>query len=111
MFKYFWEELDYVYSNEETFESIFRLLAKAEQSELVNIFLSSKPTKTFYLSMSYAYRTEFLDHVLSIKGEILKEINQQVIEEQNGESSGSRISSPGLKKRAVSSDNDSFNSN
>jgi len=30
MFKYFWEELDYVYSNEETFESIFRILAKTE---------------------------------------------------------------------------------
>ena len=64
MFKFFWEELDYIYSNEETFESVFRLLAKFEQSELVNVFLNSRPTKILYLSMSYAYRTEFLDHVL-----------------------------------------------
>lgn len=76
MFKYFWEELDYVYSNEETFEGIFRNLAKAEHSEIVSTFLKSKAAKTFFLSMSYAYRTEFLDHVLEIKGEISKELNQ-----------------------------------
>lgn len=76
MFKFFWEELAYVYNNEETFESLFRLLAKREQSEMVGFFLKSKSTKTFFLSMSYAYRTEFLDHVLQIKGDMLKELNQ-----------------------------------
>ena len=45
------------------------------------MFLKSQPAKTFFLSMSYAYRTEFLDHVLEIKGEISKELNQQGIEE------------------------------
>lgn len=30
MFKYFWDQLNYVYCTEETFESLFRLLAKRE---------------------------------------------------------------------------------
>lgn len=106
MFKYFWEELGYVYSNEETFESLFRLLARREQSEMVGFFLKSRATKTFFLSMSYAYRTEFLDHVLQIKGDILKELNQQVIEEQNKESSsnGSPIAKKGIKKQGKLND-------
>lgn len=81
MFKYFWDELAYVYCSEETFDNLFRLLAKREQTEIVSYFLESKATKTLFFSMSYAYRSEFIEHVLQIKGEILNELNQQVIEE------------------------------
>lgn len=96
MFKYFWEDLSFVYSNEETFESLFRVLAKREKPELISFLLSSQATKTLFLSMSYAYRSEFIDHVLHIKGDILKEINQQVIDEQHMESSRSnrKIAAP-----------------
>ena len=86
MFQFFWEELGYVYNNESTFDCLFRLLARREQSDMVSIFLSSRATKTFFLSMSYAYRTEFLENALQIKGDMLKELNQAVIEEQHKES-------------------------
>ena len=54
---------------------------------------------TLFLSMSYSYRLEFIDHTLQIKGEILKEINQQVIEEQHHESSG--VESEEFKNKIV----------
>ena len=41
MFKFFWEDLSYVYCNEDTFESLFRLLAKREKPEYVSVLLSS----------------------------------------------------------------------
>ena len=41
MFQYFWEELSFVFSNEETFESLFRVLAKREKPELVSFLLNS----------------------------------------------------------------------
>lgn len=58
---------------------LFKLLAKREQSDVVSFFLSCRATKTLYLSMSQAYKSEFIDHVLLIKEDILKEFNQQVI--------------------------------
>lgn len=64
MFKYFWDQLAYVYCTEDTFENLFRLLAKREQTEMVSYFLKSRSTKTLFLSMSYSYRTEFIDHAL-----------------------------------------------
>jgi hypothetical protein len=54
---------------------------------MVNYFFSSRSTKTLFYSMSYSYRGEFIDNILQIKGEILNELNQQVIEEMNHESS------------------------
>lgn len=83
MFQYFWDELAYVYANEDCFESLFRLLAKREQSDMMNFFLRSRATRTLFLSMSFSYRAEFVDHILDIKGEILKELTQMVIEEEN----------------------------
>jgi hypothetical protein len=41
MFKYFWEEMAYVYAQENTFESLFRLLAKKEKPDLISYLLSS----------------------------------------------------------------------
>jgi hypothetical protein len=48
MFRYFWEELAYVYCNENTFESLFRLLAKREELEYVSVLLGSKSTMTLF---------------------------------------------------------------
>lgn len=87
MFKYFWEEMDYVYCNEETFESLFRLLARREKPDLVLFLLSSKATATLFLSMSYSYRLEYISDILQIKADILQDLSQQVIQEQHHESS------------------------
>lgn len=51
---------------------------------MMNFFLRSRATRTLFLSMSFSYRAEFIDHILAIKGEILKELTQMVIEEENG---------------------------
>jgi len=56
MFKYFWEELSFVYCNEETFVSLFKLLARKEKPELISYLLSSQSTIALFLSMSYSYR-------------------------------------------------------
>jgi len=74
MFQFFWNDLAYVYATEECFENLFRLLAKREQSDMMSFFLRCRATRTLYLSMSYSYRAEFVDHILDIKGEILKEL-------------------------------------
>lgn len=79
MFYYFWSELDFIYGNEETFEILFRQLAKREQTELISFFMRSRTTKTMFLSMSYSYRIDFIDHILQIKDEIHNEIKQQII--------------------------------
>lgn len=50
---------------------------------MMNFFLRSRATRTLFLSMSFSYRAEFVDHILDIKGEILKELTQMVIEEEN----------------------------
>ena len=87
MFKYFWDDLSFVYCDEVIFQNLFRTLAKREQSEMINYYLSNRSTKTLFYSMSYSYRSEFIDNVLQIKGELTNEFNQQVIEEMNHESS------------------------
>ena len=114
MFKFFWEDLSFVYSNEDTFDRLFRLLAKHEKPDLISYLLSSQPTMTLFQSMSYSYRLEFIDHVLQIKSDILKELNQQVIEEQNNESSSSfqKKQSPLPRQNKIAdSDAESFDSN
>ena len=94
MFKFFWEELSYVYCTEDTFESLFRLLARKEKPELISYLLSTQSTMTLFLSMSYSYRLEFIDHILQIKADILKELSQQVIQDQH-----QNLSSGGLTGR------------
>lgn len=64
MFKFFWEEMAYVFCTEDTFESMFRLLARKEKPELVTYLLKSESTMTLFLSMSYSYRLEFINHIL-----------------------------------------------
>ena len=80
MFKYFWEEISYVYCTETTFESLFRVLAKKQKHhDLISYLLSSKPMVTLFLSMSYSYRHEFIEHILKLKNVILKELDDAVI--------------------------------
>lgn len=81
LFKFFWEELSFVYCNEETFVSLFRMLARKEKPELISYLLKAESTITLFLSMSYSYRQEFINDILQIKTDILKELNQQVIQE------------------------------
>ena len=50
---------------------------------MMNFFLRSRATRTLFLSMSFSYRAEFVDHILEIKGDILKELTQMVQEENN----------------------------
>mmetsp|Transcript_3440 Transcript_3440/g.5843 ORF Transcript_3440/g.5843 Transcript_3440/m.5843 type:complete len:184 (-) Transcript_3440:756-1307(-) len=64
MFRFFWEQLNYVYCKEDTFENLFRLLAKKDKSEFVQCLVESKQTKCLFQSMSYSYRSEFIDNLL-----------------------------------------------
>lgn len=76
MFKYFWEELSFVYCNEDTFVSLFRLLARKEKPELISYLLNSQSTITLFLSMSYSYRQEFVKEMLHTKTDVYLEFNQ-----------------------------------
>lgn len=91
MFKFFWEELSYVYCNEETFTRLFRLLAKRDKPELINYILSSEATQTLFLSMSYSYRLEFINDILQIKTNILIEFQQVILEQNHESSSGANL--------------------
>ena len=64
---------------------MFRLLARREQSEWVGYFLRSRASWTVYLDMSYGYRPEFVEHLMQVKGDVIKELSQMVIEEENKE--------------------------
>ena len=37
------------------------------------------------MDMSYAYRPEFMEHLMEVKGELFKELSQMVIAEENKE--------------------------
>lgn len=63
MFKFFWG-MQSSYASEESFECLFRLLARREQSDWVGYFLRSRATWTVFLDMSYSYRPEFIEHLL-----------------------------------------------
>lgn len=38
-----------------------------------------------FLDMSYAYRPEFMEHLMEVKGELLKELSLMVIAEEHKE--------------------------
>lgn len=44
-------------------------------TELVSFLIKSKATQTLFLSMSYSYRAEFIDHILQIKSDLVHELN------------------------------------
>jgi len=53
MFKYFWEDIGGTVWNEDTFDMLFKLLAKKEASDLLSFFFNSRTTKIIFLAMSY----------------------------------------------------------
>jgi hypothetical protein len=78
MFEYFWTEQRQLKWNEDSFESLFRLLAKREASHLLSSFLNSRTTLAIFFGMSYAHRGKIMETLLAIQDEILDEINDML---------------------------------
>lgn len=74
MFRYFWEELGGYLWNEDSFECLFKLLARRELTDMVPLVFQSKTTKTIFSGMSYQYRLSFIEHLLNIKHDMMDEI-------------------------------------
>lgn len=64
MFKYFWEDLGGYLWNEDSFESLVKLLARRELPDLVPLLFQSRTSQTILEAMSYQYRFSFIEHVL-----------------------------------------------
>ena len=73
MFRFFWE-VEGSYTTEEVLESLFRLMARREQSQWLSHFISSNAAYSVFNAMSYSYRVEFLDHLLQVKQDVLNEL-------------------------------------
>lgn len=52
MFKYFWNDLCYLW-DEDTFENVFRLLVKKDLSEYISLVFDSNTLHTIFAAMSY----------------------------------------------------------
>lgn len=63
MFMYFWEELGYLWS-EDTFDNLFKLLAKSDLPDYLGMLFESKTTKAIFEAMSYQYKFSFIEHIL-----------------------------------------------
>lgn len=55
MFKYFWEEHAYLW-NEDTFEKLFKIIAKRELEEYIHFLFKSRTLNSLFEAMSYSYR-------------------------------------------------------
>ena len=75
MFEYFWSEQRHLQWNADSFELLFKLLAKREASHLIASLMRSRTTQAIFLGMSYTYRSTIMDHLLATQDEILDEIN------------------------------------
>ena len=60
LFSYFWEHERSMQWNEDTFESLFKLMAKREASHLLTNFIKSRTTLAIFSGMSYTYRGTFI---------------------------------------------------
>ena len=78
MFEYFWEDLGFLWT-EDTFESLFKLLAKKDYEDYVPIIFNSKTSQTIFEAMSYVYRFSFIEHLLQSKHDLIEEINQMMV--------------------------------
>ena len=78
MFTYFWDEIGGYLWNEDSFENVFKLMAKRELSDMVPSFIGSKTTKAIFEGMSYLYKFTFLEHLLSLKWDINEELHSFV---------------------------------
>lgn len=63
MFSYFWEELGYLW-NEDTFDNLFKLMAKRDLPDYLNMLFDSRTAKAIFDAMSYQYRFSFIEHIL-----------------------------------------------
>ena len=76
MFTYFWEELGYLWT-EDTFENVFKMLAKRGLDEYAVVMFRSRTAHGMFGAMSYSYRFLFLEHVLQVKHDVVEEVCQQ----------------------------------
>lgn len=74
MFTYFWEELGFLW-NEDTFDNLFKLLAKKDVPEYLGVVFRSRTLHSIFDAMSYQYRFSFIQHVLQTRKDLLEEIN------------------------------------
>ena len=66
IFEYFWTTQKQLKWNEDSFETLFTLLAKREASHFISILLRSATTQCLFLAMSYSYRDLFIERILAI---------------------------------------------
>ena len=67
MFEYFWTTQKQLNWNEDTFETLFTLLAKREASHFISMLLRSATTHCLFLAMSYSYKDLFIERILAIQ--------------------------------------------
>jgi|LauGreDrversion4_2_1035121.scaffolds.fasta_scaffold132824_5 hypothetical protein len=72
MFRYFWDGNSYLW-NEDSLESLIKVLARRELPDLVPLLFESRTTQTILEAMSYQYRFSFIEHLLQIRNDILEE--------------------------------------
>lgn len=65
MFIYFWSEQRKLQWNEDSFDGLFKLVAKREASQLISPLLRSRTTLSLFLAMSYSYKFIFLERILA----------------------------------------------
>lgn len=78
MFSYFWNDLGFLWS-EDTFENLFKLLAKRGLSDYISALFRSRTTLTIFEAMSYQYKFVFIDHILLSKHDLIEEFNEAVL--------------------------------
>jgi len=61
--------------SEESLNSLFKLLAKRQATQYLEVFLRSRTTLSLFRAMSHQYRYSFIESLLGAKAEILLEIN------------------------------------
>jgi len=75
MFSFFWEEIGGYLWNEDNLESLIKVLARRELADFLPQVFSSRTTHAIFTAMSYSYRITFIEHLLSIKEELLSELS------------------------------------
>jgi hypothetical protein len=74
MFEFFWEELGGSLWNENSFDSLFKLLAKRDLAKFLKSLFKSQTTLAIFYGMSHQYRYTFIDNILNTKQIMLDEL-------------------------------------
>lgn len=74
MFDYFWTRQKKLNWTEDSFETLFSLLAKREASHMIPALLRSPTTHSLFQAMTYSYRDICMERILSIEDELLDEL-------------------------------------